>query len=230
MNYLILFLLIISIMVIGRNNFINILSNIINPQPKNKWIVLLTMCVNPNQTDNSNTEEQINYRKNLYINVINNWLNKTSLPIYVVESSGYTFDEIKNNRLTVFSFQGDKYGNSSLGEKYSILYALERLESVNCTHILKVTGKYFLKNIEYVLNYLPNNYDIYIQQHKIPGFQNTEYYGIKKELFYDFVNTCCDNIMEDHMYKYMMKKKIMNIPFKFKNNIARGDGSIIKNL
>jgi hypothetical protein len=199
-------------------------------QKSNKWIILLTMCVNPNQTDKSYTQDEVNYRKELYINVINKWLNKTSLPIYVVESSGYTFDEIKNDRLTVFSFEGEKYGNSSLAEKYSILYALDKLKSVDCNYVLKVTGKYFLENIEYVLDQLPDDYDIYTQQHRIPGIQNSEYYGIKKELFYDFANTCCDGVMENHLYNYMLNKKVIDIPFQFSNNVARGDGSIISNL
>ena len=35
-----------------------------------------------------------------------------------------------------------------------------------CTHILKVTGRYYLDNIETVLNNLENNKDLYLQIHR----------------------------------------------------------------
>lgn len=204
--------------------------------PKNNWIVLLTMCVNPNQLDkdpSKNVNEISNYRKELYTNVINNWLNKTSLPIYVVESSGYNFDDIKNERLVVFSFNGEPQPNSTVAEAKSILYALEQLKNydINYTHILKVTGKYYLDDIESTLNILPPDYDIYTQQHcnQEWGQQNTEYYGIKKDLFFEFANTCGYN-MESHMFHFMKNKKSAQFPITFSNNIARNAGDIITNL
>ena len=203
---------------------------------KNKWIVLLTMCVNPNQLDidpSTDANEKINYRKELYTNVINNWLEKTSLPIYVVESSGYNFNDIKNDRLVVFTFNGDPQPNSSIAEAKSILYALEQLENydINYTHILKVTGKYYLDNIESTINMLPYDYDIYTQQHCNHEWkqQNTEYYGIKKDLYYEFANTCGYN-MESHMYHFMTNKQIARFPITFSNNIAKNVGDIITNL
>lgn len=203
---------------------------------KNNWVVLLTMCVNPNQLDKDQTHDAnkiSNYRKELYTNVINNWLNKTSLPIVVVESSGYNFDNIKNERLVVLSFNGEPHPNSSIAEAKSILYALEQLKNydINYTHILKVTGKYYLDDIESTLNILPPDYDIYTQQHcnQEWGQQNTEYYGIKKDLFFEFANTCGYN-MESHMFHFMKNKKTTKFPITFSNNIARNAGDIITNL
>jgi hypothetical protein len=194
------------------------------------------MCVNPNQLDkdpSKDANEISNYRKELYTNVINNWLNKTSLPIYVVESSGYNFDNIKNERLVVLSFDGEPQPNSTVAEAKSILYALEQLKNYNIdyTHILKVTGKYYLDNIESILDILPHNYDLYTQQHVNHQWkqQNTEYYGIRKELFYEFANTCGYN-MESHMYNFMTNKKTTQFPITFSNNIARNAGDIITNL
>lgn len=224
MLIILLFLIFLLLFLCNNENFTN----------TNEWIILLTMCVEPNQQDrniNEDIKDVIAYRKKLYTDVINRWLDNTKYLIYVVESSGYKFDDIKNNRLTVFSFKGDSERNSSIAEAKSILYALEQLKkySNNYTHILKVTGKYYLYGIENILYFLPDDYDIYIQQHNNIRHQNTEYYGIKKELFFEFANTCTTT-MEHHLYNFMQNKKIMQIPATFSNNVKRACGDIITNL
>jgi len=204
----------------------------------NKWIVLLTMCVKPNQQDrkqDENIADVVNYRKELYTKVINNWLTYTDLPIFVVESSNYKFDEIKHHRLTVFAFEGEPLPNSTVAEAKSILYALDKLKNYNIyyTHILKVTGKYYLNHINQILSSLPNDYDVYTQQHVYEhdelGQINTEYYGIKKNLYHEFANTCGYN-MESHMYRFCKNKKVMKFPQTFSNNVKRNDGKVITNL
>ena len=88
-----------------------------------------------------------------------------------------------------------------------------------------------MDNIEGILNNLPPDYDLYTQQHVNHDWRwrNTEYYGIKKELYFEFANTCGYN-MESHFYNFCNEKKILEIPHQFKNNIARSDGHIITNL
>ena len=203
---------------------------------KNKYIVLLTMCVKPNQQDRNTNEdinEVVNYRKELYTSVIKRWLTHTDLPIYVVESSNYHFDDIKHDRLKVFAFDGESQPNSSVAEAKSILYALDKLknENDNYTHILKVTGKYYLDGIVQTLSMLPDNYDVYTQKHINDdwGQINTEYYCIKKDLYYEFANTCGYS-MESHMYQFCKNKKTMKIPQSFSNNVKRNNGDIITNL
>ena len=203
---------------------------------KNKYIVLLTMCVKPNQLDrnvNENIDEVVNYRKVLYTSVINRWLKYTDFPIYVVESSGYSFDEIKHERLHVFSFEGTSLGNSSLAEANSILHALDKLKDHDndYTHILKVTGKYYLDGIVNTLSTLPDDYDIYTQQHINNDWKqiNTEYYVIKKELYFDFANSCGPS-MESHMFEFSQNKNVMKIPQYFSNDVKRNDGNVIPNL
>ena len=231
---LLLLLLLLIIIILYVNNKKKIQSN--------KWIVLLTMCVHikQNELDKNSNEinDIINYRRELYTNVIKKWLANTDLPIFVVESSNYNFEEIKHDRLKVFAFQGEKLANSSTAEAESILYALEKLKDYNkdYTHILKVTGKYYLDGITQTLSLLPNDYDIYTQRHINYGLEeiNTEYYGIKKDLYNDFANSCIRNIitMEPNMFKFCKNKKVMKFPRTFCNcsNIMRNDGSIIKNL
>ena len=104
MLIILLFLIFLLLFLCNNENFTN----------TNEWIILLTMCVEPNQQDrniNEDIKDVIAYRKKLYTDVINRWLDNTKYLIYVVESSGYKFDDIKNNRLTVFSFKADSERN-----------------------------------------------------------------------------------------------------------------------
>lgn len=219
--------------IIPTHNLVNPINNLPN---KNKWAVLITSCVNLNQSDrdlNQNSSLIADYRKNLYINKITKWLTYTKLPIYVVESSGYNFSEIKHDRLVVFSFTGSEYLNSSFAEAKSIEYALEKLDAIDndYTHILKVTGKYYLDGIEKILDNLPDNYDLYTQQYinHEERQANTEYYGIRKNLYLDFIKTCSGN-METDMYNFMSTHNSITIPVQFSNNVIRGAGDIINPL
>jgi hypothetical protein len=60
----------------------------------NNWIILLTTAVsNPNNTFNKES------RINMYNNSILKWLKYTNYKIVLVESSGYDFPDITDERL-----------------------------------------------------------------------------------------------------------------------------------
>ena len=211
-------------------------SNIVNKKPitKNKWIVLLTTAVSSSSNKITDTE----YRKNLYSEQILKWLNKTNFMIVVVESSGYNYPNINNERLYKVSFKiTEKFSSSSQYEANSILYALNEISNCdfykNCTHILKVTGRYFLDNIENHLNSKPQNKDLYLQKHRNDKikWQNSEYYGIRKQLFPVFLeNVKTIGLMEKELWKFSINKTGCHIGY-FENNIRRGgDKLLIKNL
>jgi hypothetical protein len=215
--------------------------NIIEPDFKNNWIVLLTTCVQPKVKKNDETEysnQEINDRKELYIKQINRWLNETNLQIVVVDSSEYKFKEINNNRLTVIDFNIDTTLNSSSQyEAISIIYALNKMEEMNilnnCTHILKVTGRYFLENIENILNNTEQDLDLYLQIHRNDDikWQHTEYFGIKKDLLAPMLEPIINKgLMENNLYNYSLDYNYTKIG-PFKNNIKRGgDNLLIENL
>lgn len=200
-----------------------------------KWIVLLTSCV---KTNNSNDIDIYN-RKNLYRKQILKWLKYTNLNIFIVESSGWNFPYINYPRFHVITFNIlERSNSSSINESLSILYALDYLKNTNndyyneCDYILKVTGRYFLENIEEKLYELKNNSDLYLQIHRNINikWQNSEYYGIKKDLLYEFVSTLNNNLMEHHLYNFSLNYKY-EILGPFDNNIPRGgDKLIIRNL
>lgn len=200
----------------------------------NRWIVLLTTAIsNP-----TNTMKDSEYRKELYCEQIQKWLDNTNLTIVVVESSGYDYPDITHEKLHKVSFKITQgLSSSSQYEAKSILYALNEIRDCefykNCTHILKVTGRYFLENVENHLQSVSQDEDLYLQKHNNPviQWQNSEYYGIRKELFEPFasiVNVC--GLMEKELWKFSQDKRVCRIGY-FKNNIRRGgDKLLIANL
>lgn len=193
----------------------------------NNWIVLLTTAVNLDDSE---------YRKELYKNQIIRWLNETNYEIVVVESSGYDFP-IEHVRLhkVIFTIT-ESLSSSTHYEAKSILYALEKIKEEdyykNCSHILKVTGRYFLENIENTLKKCEQGVDLYLQKHFSDGWQNSEYYGIRKNLFALFVSPIIyDNkYMELCLHDFSKNRQICRIG-TFPNNVARGgDKLLIKNL
>jgi hypothetical protein len=192
----------------------------------NEWVVLLTTCLNP---DNKNNLNEIRFRMELYNYQIKKWLNETNMRIVVVESTGYSFPDIIHDRLTVVNLKFDKkYNSSSQYEARSIIYAIDQIKDmdfyIKCTHILKVTGRYFLQNIENVLNNSEQDLDLYLQYWRHDGnkWQNTEYFGIRKELLLPMVQPILDNGLIEHcFFEFSLNKKYCFIG-RFPNNIPRG--------
>jgi hypothetical protein len=200
----------------------------------NKWIILLTSSV----SNINNKIKDSEYRKKLYKQQITRWLNETNLDIFIVESSGYDFPEINHERLHKIIFKFDReYPSSSQYEAQSILYALENIKNTpqfnNCTHILKVTGRYFLKDIEKVLNNTHQDLDLYLQKHRDTNkkWQHTEYYGIKKELFLPFLQKFKDIGLVEHILFEFSNQHSGCFIGPFPNNVRRGgDNMLLKYL
>jgi hypothetical protein len=177
------------------------------------------------------------FRKVLYHTQIKKWLNETNYDIVVVESSGYDFPEIEHERLHKVIFTINySLPSSSQYEAVSISYALKEIRNkdfyINCSHILKVSGRYFLKDITNHLNNVKQNKDLYLQKHYQVNWQNSEYYGIRKELFDLFIEGGVKqiNLMEYELSKFSVNKSMCRIG-TFPNDIRRGgDNMLISNL
>ena len=200
----------------------------------NKWCVLLTTAIDVNN--------EINFRSILYLEQIEKWINNTNYVIFIVESTGHSFifNQIKNkynNRIFLISLNLNKNGSSSILEAISIDNAMKIILDTNIgqnvTHILKVTGRYFLNNIQDILQNIYQDIDIYIQIHTDHNikWQNTEYYGIKKELLIPMVENVIkySYYMEHNFYDFIFINnnfKITNLG-PFLNKIARGGDDLI---
>jgi hypothetical protein len=191
-----------------------------------KWAVLLTSCVRINYPDDK--------RKEYYLRAIRDWLEKTNLPIFIVESSNYTFPEFNNTRLKVFSFNLENEPSTSQYEAKSILNAMEYFKNdfMNYTHILKVTARYYL-DVEEIIQYVPEDSEIILQHcvnHSI-NWNNSEIYGFKIGHEQIFLNDIIHlGFMETTIYKYALNHIMYRLP-PINNiyNVERGGDKLIIN-
>lgn len=172
------------------------------------WAVLLTSCVR--------TSDPLDHRKEYYRRAIHDWLTKTNLPIFVVESSGYTFPEFHHPRLKVCSFNLENEPTLSHYEAKSILYALEHFkeELLPYTHILKVTARYFFP-IEPILAQVPSHIDIVLQYsvNHAHEWNYSEVYGFKKgteQIFLEKISSTM--LMEQVIYQFSKTHSVARLP------------------
>ena len=136
-----------------------------------KWIIILTTCVE-HMNENSINKPRLD----LYLKQLKLWLQNTTFTIYLVESSnnGRCFLPLKEkypNRLNIVTFNQKKlypnWSGSSLLEAASIKHVMDKLikNEKDCTHVLKVTGRYFLSDIESKLSNVTQDDCILKQKH-----------------------------------------------------------------
>lgn len=146
-----------------------------------EWGVLLTMCFRRDSVKSEDEHEAV------YRGIIEKWLQHTGLPIFVIETSGFQLN-ITHERLWYFTFDDPhrkKVGSSSILEANALNRAMEEMNSLpaaNITHVLKVTGRYFLEGVE---EQLSKHADLrspvlLLQTHRNEDikWQNSEYFGI----------------------------------------------------
>jgi hypothetical protein len=192
-----------------------------------KCCILLTMYVKDD-------------RKDLYKNITNEWLNNTNFNIFIVNSSGLKLDII-HPHLKQFTFKQNIdfiEKEPSAIERYSILNALKYFKDDfnNYDIIIKITGKYFTPDLENIIEYIPKNTDIILQNQDFTHGQNCEIFGFKPQKIYNILhNTESYYPTENILYNIReYKTNFYNIlklpPLKIDNNVKRGDGTILKFL
>lgn len=212
----------------------------INSRVRSKWIVLLTASVNRTSV------ESTNLHSDLYAKQLGRWLNETQLPIYFVDASGVGIPQLRGKFRNFTTILGNQLawddrmkGSSSSMEACSLLIALRALQLeksfLSATHVLKVTGRYFLEGVEEVIDDLDPNKDLFVQRHfndKIK-WQNSEYFGIKKEFVMDISNEILfkGTLMEHALYSIRERLRWDFFGEGFPNTQPRGgDGLVINPL
>lgn len=185
-------------------------------------VILLTATINPNGMSFTQLQDP-NIRLDQYIQAINFYLNETSYKIVFVENSGidisYIFTKAINaGRVEILSFLGNDYNKSrgkGLGEARIIEYALEHSIFIsNCTHIIKITGRLIVPNINRVLTHLnfKLNADLQVDFH----FRN-----MPKTMFFVCTKSWIQNIYDYEKYiddsngfyfEHMIYKMMLEIP------------------
>ena len=208
---------------------------------KKENVILLTMCVNT-VSNNSYNDQQ--YRINLYKNTINKYLKNTNLNIFIIESSNnqelknlyknnnriniHTFDLIK--KYDIYSYYKSKERLSTICELFSLKEAYNVFNLNQYNFILKITGRYYIPNIEHIIKNL-NNYNTFYIQYRNLGNDifGTELLIFKSFMFDKILNYTLKNnlILEKsitnlcNQYSYSKLSKI-----KLENNVYRGGDKI----
>ena len=129
-------------------------------------VIILTTTVNTGSIITTLYQINPQERKQTYLKSIRQWLEKTNLPIIVVENSGDNFEELceekekYKSRFEVISYvesqvEEAKYlaNNESKGlcELFSINYAVRCSKIINERipyFVIKITGRYFIPELE----------------------------------------------------------------------------------
>ena len=149
----------------------------------NNTTIILTSTVNVNLAKSHIFQKNVDSRLETYLKSILQWLNKTSFNIVLVENSGYTFDELNNekeifkDRFEVITFKESEMqeanylkNNDSKGssEVFAIDYAYQHSKIIHSSNfIIKVTCRFFIPELEkYLSNFDLNNYDCLTQNNR----------------------------------------------------------------
>ena len=145
-----------------------------------------------------------NDRLSLYLSRIKLWLENTKFKIVVVENSGYTYPELKEylikykERFEIITYKEcdlpdyniiKKTRNKGISELYAINYAYDQsLMARDSSHIIKITGRYYIDELEKYLNKVDLRDIDCIEQCSIITSKGNPYYrceliGCSKNIF-----------------------------------------------
>jgi hypothetical protein len=152
--------------------------------------ILLTGTVRPNEMAFTKLLDPA-LRRAQYVASLNDWLNRTSLPIVFVENSGVDISsDIDNehvNRIEFLTFSGNDY-RSDLGKGYGemncLQYAAENsLVLKKCGFVFKVTGRLKMLNFDKFLDYClrKDNLFVFLDLRDSLRFADSRFFGFHPE-------------------------------------------------
>jgi len=173
-------------------------------------------------------------RVELYSKNLKKW-SESGFDIYCVESNGYKHDIPGVNYFT-FKQGVDMVGKTtSVQEKNSLNKIFEyfgnRLFSYD--FIFKVTGKYYTKNLKDVLEYIPLDAELLLQNNTGTYGQNSEIMGANPKIFFDIVNQIGEKTFEQILFDVANSDKYKTYrltPLYFDDKVQRSDGLCLEYL
>jgi hypothetical protein len=170
-------------------------------------ILTTTVTVQPHKSFIYQTDKY--ERLNTYLYAIRQWLEKTKFKIVLVENTNYQFDELKDelskykDRFEILSYHESELSRyneikdsapKGISEMHAINYAFDNSNIINnSTFIIKITGRYFVPELEeYLYGFDLKKYDC-LSQSKNGIYKNQcEIVGCNKQIFKTFFSV--DNV------------------------------------
>lgn len=143
-----------------------------NEVHKIKHCILLTATINPGNIVFVKRREP-HVRENDYLNSLKMWHKIDISSLVFCENSNYNSEKIKNllkNQTSLkteyVGFNGQTFPKElgkGYGELLIIKYALQNSSTINnCEFVIKITGRYFIKNIQKIASILAKDKDVYV--------------------------------------------------------------------
>ncbi len=160
-----------------------------------KLVFVLTGTINTNDIQfNQLTNPDI--RKSQYLDAINYYLTTYSAPVVFVENSNTDisphFEGISKTRLEIITFEGNHYPPSKgkgYGEMEILNYAIKHSSLLKeATHVVKVTGRYKVLNMDKYLNYVHSFkelIDIHVDLSRSLTYSDSRFFIVGKSFFDD---------------------------------------------
>jgi hypothetical protein len=157
-------------------------------------------------------------RIDTYLKSIKKWLYETNLNIVLVENSGYTFEELNEekeifkSRFEIISFDETKLEEAEYLQQHQFGKGRHELFAINYAYkssqlikhsifIIKITARYYIQEFENFLNdFELNNYDCLVQNNT----SRCEVVGCNKKIF----NVIFDINIDDEHVEAVWKHRI----------------------
>ena len=140
---------------------------VIVPETESEWCLLLTATICPSQGMTHTVRRSPNIRRQDYVDAISQWAEATTLPVIVVENSGSNLTALRTaakharGYFEFLSFHAapDTSKGKGFAEYQAIQFAMRSSAILSkspsaCKRIVKITGRYFLRHFDDVLNNL----------------------------------------------------------------------------
>jgi hypothetical protein len=138
---------------------------------KPKISILLTATIDPKGMTFTDRNDPI-VRENDYLLALEKYIANTSYPIVFCENSGYNLTRVKQTLVKtkreheIIQFDGQNFPKKlgkGYGELLIIKHALEHSSILkNSDYIIKITGRYYSKNLNAVMSQLESEDDLFV--------------------------------------------------------------------
>lgn len=190
------------------------------------FVIILTSTVYPHNNVSYVYQNNHNERIQTYEKSFKQWIDKSNIDIVIVENSGYDFSYLLNGnhrntniefvsvpksyiepRMSIFSRFNTIKGQM---ETLSLEYALNNSKIVNTKKfVIKITGRYYVPELESHLSTIPTNIEIIRQHNPI----RCELFGASTENAKSIFRFPIPKLMAMEYYLYLICQKTNHIVY-----------------